>query len=494
MRGYLLRRLLLLPLTLFAIVLINFIILNLAPGDPVTVGDLSPGGEASRRAETQSSFADNQYLLFREHYGLTLPVLFNSWPAIQREKMQRALFSLATRKASKEAMEEMPASLYGSLLTAWGDRARYIMRPLLQEALNTRESPAYRRFAANLFIRGGTRQGAIGAKLTETQKVENKKIAEDNAYLATLKVSSQDTVERIDEKTALLKQWMEKNIALFPRYTPSQRANIFFFETRFSRYLKRLATLDFGTLRSDSNKSVIVEVGKRLKYSMTLALLPMALGFALSLLFGAIMALKHNKWPDLTLNSLFLILFAIPVFVVAPFLIEKIALTFTSLHLPLGGFHSSEEHFATFTSKEKLSDIARHLILPLIALIYGTLAIQSRLSRTAFLEVMRQPFVTAAQARGLPFRLILIKHIGRNAAITLVTALATSLSVILSGSLIVETVFEINGFGRFFYDAIVSRDYNVMLFSTFATSLLTLLGYLLADLCYTLLDPRVSLE
>ena len=131
-------------------------------------------------------------------------------------------------------------------------------------------------------------------------------------------------------------------------------------------------------------------------------------------------------------------------------------------------------------------------MLPLIAVMYGTLAIQARLSRTAFLEVLRQDWVKTAHAKGLPLSTVLVKHVGRNGAITIVTSLATSLGVIMGGSLIVETIFEINGFGRFFYEAILNRDYNVVLFSAFAGSLLTLVGYIAADIAYTLLDPRVN--
>jgi peptide/nickel transport system permease protein len=125
---------------------------------------------------------------------------------------------------------------------------------------------------------------------------------------------------------------------------------------------------------------------------------------------------------------------------------------------------------------------------------YGSLAAQSRIARTAVLEVMKQDYIRTAWAKGLPPSTILIKHVGRNAAITIVTSIAGSLGVVLGGSLIVETIFEINGFGKFFYDAIVNRDYNVVMFSALAGSFLTLLGYLVADIVYTLLDPRITLE
>ena len=141
-----------------------------------------------------------------------------------------------------------------------------------------------------------------------------------------------------------------------------------------------------------------------------------------------------------------------------------------------------------------MGDILLHIFLPLIAIKYGTLAVQARLARTAFLEVLRQDHVRTARAKGLSSLAILIKHVGRIGSIKIVTSFAASLGVVLGGSLIVETIFEINGFGKFFYEAILNRDYNVVLFSAFAGSFLTLIGFLIADISYTFLDPRVSLE
>ena len=488
MTSYILRRLLLLPLTLFAIILVNFVILNLAPGDPVTTTDISSGGEASRSADTASG-GDHQYLLFREHYGLTLPILFNTWPSISQKKITQGVEILATKKMGEE--ELMPSELH-ALKTLWGDRAKFLMLPLLEIATDQTLSPQMRLTAANLFIRGGTRQGKLGQDLTKEEKLENRKIAADNDHLLSLKLHEYDSLATLDEKSGKLQKWMSDNATLFPYpLTFKQKVSTFFFETRFCKYFSKVLSLDFGTLRNDNNKSVISEVGKRMKFSLTLAVIPMVLTFGFCQAFGMLMAVKQNKWPDYTLNTFFLILFAIPVFVVAPFLIEKVALV---NGLPISGFHSPEEVWIALTSSQRIKDVILHLFLPLTAVMYGTLAVQSRLSRTAVLEVLRQDFVKVAKAKGLPMRKILVKHVGRNAAITVVTAIATSLGVILGGSLIVETVFEINGFGRFFYEAIINRDYNVMLFSVFAGSFLTLLGYLIADIAYTLLDPRLSLE
>ncbi|NGX61855.1 MAG: Dipeptide transport system permease protein DppB [Chlamydiae bacterium] len=488
---YLIRRILLLPVTLFAIILVNFVILNLAPGEPANMAQVSATGEASRSTD-QASGGDNQYLVFREHYGLTLPILFNPWPSISEEKVRDAITTIA------ENGEELSSSDLHHLKILWGDRARFVMPHFLSYALDLANSLEQRKTAANFFIRGGVKQGYVGPTLTKEESQENRVIARQNLFLQGLHVSKSDTVEETDAKISQLIAWYKEHGGEEAfTYKGGKKAKTLLFETRFFRYLKRVMTLDFGTLRNDNNKLVIHEVGSRIKYSLTLALIPMVVTFILCQFFGMWMATHQNQWPDYSLNVLFLILFAIPIFVVAPFLIEKIALhrtiPFTQISIPYSGFHSPEAAYDTLTSTQRLGDVALHLFLPLVAIMYGTLAIQARISRTAFLEVLRQDFVRTAQAKGLPRQTVLWKHVGRNGAITIVTSLAASLGVILGGSLIVETIFEINGFGRFFYEAIVNRDYNVVLFSAFAGSFLTLIGYLLADICYTFLDPRVSL-
>ncbi len=498
MTNYIIRRLFLLPLTLFAIILVNFIIINLAPGDPVSVAEISSTGEAAKAADRGMTRGETHYLQFREHYGLTLPLFFNPWPSIKEFQVITALGQIANRKQKAADPKEMSSQDYHALRTLWGDRARFIMPILIRIAIDPGEPIEIRKAAANLFIRGGIKQGYIGPDLSSEEKMQNRKIAADNALLHKLRLG-EDSPEMLDQKLSQLHAWFLAN-EKFENFKPegAEKIKIFFFDTRFSRYLSRVITLDFGTLRNDANKTVISEVAKRIKYSLTLALIPMLFTFALCQVFGMMMAIYHTRWQDVSLNILFLILFAIPIFVVAPFLIEKVALhkTFplTSIPIPYSGFHSENAIYQNLTSNKRLADILLHIFLPLLAIMYGTLAVQARLSRTAILEVLRQDYVRTARAKGLSRPTILIKHVGRNAAITIVTSLAASLGIILGGSLIVETVFQINGFGRFFYEAIINRDFNVILFSAFASSFLTLVGYLLADISYTLLDPRVSLE
>lgn len=500
MWAYILRRLALIPVTLFFIILVNFIIINLAPGDPVSVTQISPEGGVSRKDDKAVAFGnDSRYLQFREHYGLTLPILFNTWPWIGIEEVRLRLWQLQKRRYTPEDKEEINVKDFDQMRIRFGDQARFIMPELLQVILDPNTDPDTRSLAVRFFVRGGTRQGYIGPNLTEEQKNYNKKVSKSNLELLNFMIGPNDNKETKEKKIADLAAWYaanEKINQLNPNFW--QKVRIFFFETRFFRYFSRVLTLDFGTMRNDENKTVISEVTRRFKYSLTLSIIPLLVTLVLCQVFGFLMAYHQRSLVDYSLNFIFLVLYAIPVFVVAPFLIEKIAMNhtfpFTNTPIPISGFTSPDSIYALMTSKERLFDTLRHIFLPLVAILYGALAAESRLSRTAVLEVSRQDYVRTAYAKGVSKFQVMTKHVGRNAAITIVTSIAGSLGVVLGGSLIVETLFEINGFGKFFYDAVINRDYNVIMFSALAGSFLTLLGYLVADIAYTVLDPRVTLD
>lgn len=497
---YTLRRLMLLPLTLFCIILVNFTIINLAPGDPVTYTEISQEGTATRREDRSFAFSsDERYLLFREFYGLTLPILFNTWPWLSQEYVDQTLWQLAHRRAAPDNTEELSAKEYDDLRVKFGDQSRFVMPHLLAVMEDPQTPGDIRLLAAHFFIRGGTRPGFIGPQLTAEEKAWNQRITKDDQLLRTFLWTPTDHPAEVQQKVKEMHQWFDAN-RQFYGFAPSawDKISLLFFETRFVRYMNRIMHLDFGTLRNDTTKTVISEVTKRFKYSLTLSILPMFLTFGICQLFGLLMAYHQGRWPDYAFNLSFLILYAIPIFVVAPFLIEKVALyhCFPFFHtpIPISGFTSPDRIYEQEISYQRLFDVLQHIALPLLAIMYGSLAAEARLSRTAVLEVLRQDFVRTAKAKGLAPSVILFKHVGRNAGVTIVTSLAGSLGIVLGGSLIVETLFDINGFGKFFYEAVLNRDYNVIMFSALAGSFLTLIGYLFADLTYMWLDPRITLE
>lgn len=498
MTHYIIRRLLLLPITLFFIILVNFLIINLAPGDPVSIIDISKEG-SQKQGRAIAYGSDDRYLLFREFYGLTLPILFNTAPWLTQEDVENTLWKLSNRKETPQSSEEMPFSDYDQLRIRFGDQARYVLPKLLQVVESSQEPLKTRQLALRFFQRGTYRNAYIGSDLSSSEKEFNKELSQNNNSLNAILTPLPENENEFKMTALALREWYEAHKSFYQAEpTTPQKISIFFFETRFFSYMRRVLTLDFGTLRSDPNKTVISEVTKRFKYSLTLSILPMIITLVLCLFFGFIMALQQNRWPDYSLNVTFLILYAIPVFVVAPFLIEKVGLNgtfpFTHIPIPISGFTSPDRIYNQQVSYQRLFDVLQHIFLPLIAVMYGTLAAQTRLARTAVLEVLRQDYVRTAWAKGASLWTVMTRHVGRNAAITIVTSIAGSLGVVLGGSLIVETLFEINGFGKFFYDAVVNRDYNVIMFSALAGSFLTLLGYLVADIAYTILDPRITLD
>lgn len=495
MLNYLLRRLTLLPLTLFAIVTVNFVILNLAPIEPAFQ---SQGDELKFQETASSGLEEDPYSLFYRKYGLNLPILLNTWIFASPKDVARDVIDWNQRFGKDPLLRHSSQSI--KELRLLKSQATYQIPQLLTLLSSKTPYTSYRlsfdelQLISALMVHGAKRSAHTEIFISASQRRENEEIAREYQLLNSLSVSHEKDLPLIAS------QWhlhLVKRPDLM-RYSHAhiwKKVSFMFMETRFVRYLSRLVALDFGTLRNDPHRLVTQEVFARLPISLTLAFVPMCLTLLLALIFGCVMARFHQTALDMGLNLIFLTLYAIPVFVVGPWLIEHFAGKLpTWAPLPSGGFHSEIRHFQSLNSLQRLFDILHHICLPFIAIIYGTWASKARLTRSVILDVMRQDSVVAARTRGLSSWTIWKDYIIRPSAIPLITALAGSLNVVLGGSLIVETLFEIDGFGKLFYEATISRDINVMMFSTFIGAILTLTGYLIADITYALLDPRIKLE
>lgn len=491
---YLLQRMFFIPATLLLVLAINFILISLAPGDPSLVAQVGGAEEGTREAESLASKGvSSPYRLFREHYGLTLPILLNLWPHRKLQEVEEDLSLFVHKGMDGEGRRLISSREYAKLKVELGDRARYILPQLLTLLGDRSKSLDLREAALRFFIYGATRLGYVGLTLSETERQANQEIQRENDLLQQLLPLRGEVVtsDFLNQRSLHVEEWFTAH----QEECKKGGVKCLLFETRMMRYLSRILQFDFGRMRNDPQKLVIREVGKRLKVSLSLAVLPLMVSFGLALVCGMFMALCRGRWPDHLLHFLLLILYAAPIFVVVPFLIDKVALHGSlPLSLPSSGLHSDGFALSQMRSWDQVKDLLLHLCLPFIAVTYGLLASHARLARTAFLDVLRLDHVRAARAKGSSPWTLLTRHIGRCAAIPLVTVLASSLGVILSGSLIIETLFGIDGFGHFFYEAILNRDYNVILFSALAGSSVAMVGYLLADFAYVLLDPRVVLR
>jgi peptide/nickel transport system permease protein len=142
----------------------------------------------------------------------------------------------------------------------------------------------------------------------------------------------------------------------------------------------------------------------------------------------------------------------------------------------------------------QLRDSLSHLVLPVFCLTYNGLAGLSRFARSGMLEIIRMDYIRTARAKGLPERTVIMKHALRNSLIPIVTLMASLLPSMIGGSVIIEFIFNINGMGNLGFTAILSRDYDMVMAITTLSAILVLLGMLVSDLLYTVVDPRISLE
>ena len=255
---------------------------------------------------------------------------------------------------------------------------------------------------------------------------------------------------------------------------------------QYLNWLKRLVHLDFGTSFVDG-KPVIKKIKERITITIMLNLLALALILAVSIPMGIISALKRNSLVDRALTVFVFVGFSTPSFWLA--LVLMILLGVKTHLLPISGLQSLNAD--TFTPLHLWLDRGRHLILPIFIMAFGGLAGFSRYMRQSMLEVISQEYITAAKAKGLSEQQVVRKHALRNAMLPVVTLLGLSVPGLIGGSVIFETIFAIPGMGQLFYESALARDYPTIMGILTIGALLTLVGNLMADLSYSLVDPRI---
>ncbi len=256
---------------------------------------------------------------------------------------------------------------------------------------------------------------------------------------------------------------------------------------RYVTWLKRLATLDFGNSFLD-HRPVIDKIKERLPNTIFLNATSLLIAFLISVPLGLYAAQhQHSKIDKLGGTALY-VLYSLPEFWVALLLIMLFGVELR--WLPFHGMESLDAHKLDFA--HYWWDRFLHMILPTVCLTYGSLAYLSRFARGSSLEVVRQDYIRTARAKGLDERDIVYRHVFRNTMIPMVTLLGLFLPTLISGSVIVESIFSWPGVGDLFFSAVRARDYPVVMGLSFITAVLVLVSTLLADLLYAWADPRVT--
>jgi len=256
---------------------------------------------------------------------------------------------------------------------------------------------------------------------------------------------------------------------------------------QYWRWLRRIAIGDFGVSFAADQRPVLDKVAEALPITLLLNALSLALILLMSIPIGVYSATHRHSTIDRFATVFVFLGFAMPTFWLA-----LLCMMFFGVELgwlPISGLQSLD--YEGMSTLGRIGDRARHLILPVTIASVTSLAGMSRYMRSSMLEVVRQDYITTARAKGLSERTVIYRHALRNALLPVVTILGLSVPGLIGGAVIFETIFAIPGMGRLFYDSVMMRDYQVVMGVLVMGAVLTLLGNLLADVMYVIVDPRL---
>jgi peptide/nickel transport system permease protein len=292
---------------------------------------------------------------------------------------------------------------------------------------------------------------------------------------------------------------------LNPKITPEARARLEKYYgldkpilVQYGLWLKRIALLDFGNSFSTDSRPVIEKIwdkklpvpDRRLSVTILINLLSMLLIIVIAIPVGIYSATRPYSLGDRISTICVFIGFATPTFWLSLLLMMLLSVKLD--WLPISGLKSL--NYATLGPWQQVLDKAMHLLLPVFVSAFGGIAGMSRYMRSSMIEAINNDYITTARAKGLTERAVIYKHALRNALLPLVTILGLSIPGLVGGSVIFETIFGIPGMGQLSYQAIMTRDYPVVMGILTISALLTMMGNMAADICYAFVDPRIRVK
>ncbi len=255
---------------------------------------------------------------------------------------------------------------------------------------------------------------------------------------------------------------------------------------QYRRYLTNLARGDFGYSFRE-HRPAAAAIVERIPNTLLLAAVALVIAFALGVFVGAVQATRRGSAADDLLSLLSLTLYSMPVFWLGVMLLLLFGVALD--WFPVGGV-VDDTIYPYLSPLGRVWDRVQHLMLPAVTLGVVGAAVTARYQRAAMLDVVGQDFIRTARAKGLQERAVFFKHALRNALLPVITLFGLSFPLLLSGSVLVETVFAWPGIGKLAVDAIHGRDYAVVTAVAIIAAIMVVVGNLLADVLYRVVDPR----
>jgi microcin C transport system permease protein len=261
---------------------------------------------------------------------------------------------------------------------------------------------------------------------------------------------------------------------------------------RFLLMVKNYAMFDFGRSYF-RDESVLKLIGEKLPVSMSLGLWMTLISYTISIPLGIAKAVRDGTKFDSWTSNLIVIGNAVPSFLFAMLLIVLFAGGSFWQIFPLRGLTS--DNFAELSLIGKIKDYLWHIVLPVFAMTLGAFATQTLLTKNSFLDEIRKQYVQTARMKGLTERKVLYGHVFRNAMLIVIAGFPGAfVHAFLTGSVLIETIFSLDGLGYLSFESIVNRDYPVVFADLYIFALIGLVVNLISDLTYTWIDPRIDFE
>ena len=257
---------------------------------------------------------------------------------------------------------------------------------------------------------------------------------------------------------------------------------------QYTRYVGKLLQGDLGNSMRSGSPKVADLIAERIPWTLVLSVSTMLIGLVCGLLFGAFAAWKRGRWPDLLLLNASTFTTALPSFFIA--LLLTYFLGFELEWLPA---YTDSNMIATFDwSWDAIMNVAYNAALPVMSTAFGSIVGYAQTTRNSVISVSNEDFILTARSKGISNGAVLYKHTLRNALLPIVTSFGMSVSGLIGGSTVIEQIFNWNGMGTLFLEANNTNDYPLMMGIMLFMSGFALVANLITDLCYGLLDPRVT--
>ncbi|MFA6242331.1 MAG: ABC transporter permease [Candidatus Hydrogenedentales bacterium] len=260
---------------------------------------------------------------------------------------------------------------------------------------------------------------------------------------------------------------------------------------QYGLWVWRMCRLDFGTSFKDS-RPVSEKIGEALPVTLQLNIIALLLVYLLSIPLGVYSATHEGSRSDGFITLILFILYSLPTFWTAMLLIYFFGGGQFLSWFPTYGLNSLGADQMSWG--QWLIDRAWHLVLPVVCLTYWDFAIVSRFARAGMVDVIRQDYIRTARAYGFSERVVIFKYAMRNSLIPILTLVGALIPALIGGSVIIEQIFSIPGMGRLSFEAVLGRDYPLVMGVLTISALLTLFGLIVSDILYALTDPRIKFE